>query len=178
MLPFSLETLGNPADSSFWILISGIPTLGLVIVFAVLGIRAREGMSQVPSLASARSTGGLLAVGVLGFAVGGILVGSIAGGLIGPLVLEIDADIRIIRGADNPQLASPYSPGTLTVAAGTTVTWVNQDVVIHTVTSDDGLFDSGNMLPGGRFSFTFTTQGSFTYHCIPHEYMRGTVVVT
>ncbi len=178
LLPFSLETLGNPADPSFWILISGTPALGLVIVFAVLGIRAREGMSQVPSLASARSLGGLLAVGVLGFAVGGIVVGSIAGGLIGPLVLETDADIRIVRGADNPQLASPYLPGSLTVAAGTTVTWVNQDVVIHTVTSDVGLFDSGSMRPGDRFSFTFTTPGTFTYTCIPHTYMRGTVVIT
>ncbi|MEE9164177.1 MAG: plastocyanin/azurin family copper-binding protein [Thermoplasmata archaeon] len=178
LVPFSLETLGNPADPSFWILISGIPALGLAIVFAVMGIRAREGMLQVPSLASARSLGGLLAVGVLGFAVGGILVGSIAGGLIGSLVGEIDADIRIVRGADNPQLASPYSPGTLTVAAGTTITWVNQDIVIHTVTSDVGLFDSGSMLPGDRFSFTFTTPGTFTYGCIPHPFMRGTVVVT
>ncbi|MFQ5907554.1 MAG: plastocyanin/azurin family copper-binding protein [Thermoplasmata archaeon] len=178
LLPFSLETLGNPADPSFWILISGIPTLGLVIVFAVLGIQAREGMSRVPSLASARSPGGLLAVGVLGFAVGGILVGTIAGGLIGPLALEIDADIKIVRGADNPQLANPYLPGTYTVAAGTTVTWVNQDVVIHTVTSDVGRFDSGSMRPGDRFSYTFTTPGTFTYGCIPHPYMRGTVVVT
>lgn len=177
-LPFSLETLGNPADPSFWILISGVPTLGLVVIFAALGIRAREGMSQVPSLASARSAGGLLAIGVLGFAVGGILVGSIAGGLIGNIVSESDADIRIVRGADNPQLASPYSPGTLTVAAGTTVTWVNQDVVIHTVTSDDGLFDSGSMRPGDRFSLTFATPGTFTYACIPHPFMRGTVVVT
>ncbi|MEE9592077.1 MAG: plastocyanin/azurin family copper-binding protein, partial [Thermoplasmata archaeon] len=102
----------------------------------------------------------------------------IAGGLIGPLVLETDADIRIVRGADNPQLASPYLPGSLTVAAGTTVTWVNQDVVIHTVTSDVGLFDSGSMRPGDRFSFTFTTPGTFTYTCIPHTYMRGTVVIT
>ena len=175
--PFSAETLGNPADPSFWILISGVPTLGLVIVFAVMGIRAKEGMSRVPSLASPRSAGGLLAVGVLGFAVGGILVGSIAGGLIGPLVLEIDADIKIVLGADNPQLATPYLPGTLTVAAGTAVTWVNQDVVIHTVTSDVGLFDSGSMRPGDRFSFTFTTPGTFTYGCLPHPYMRGTVVV-
>lgn len=178
LLPFSLETLGNPADPSFWILISGIPTLGLVLVFAIMAIRAKEGMSQVPSLASARSAGGLLAVGVLGFAVGGIIVGGVAGGLIGPLVLEIDADIKIVRGADNPQLPTPYAPGTLTVAAGTTVTWVNQDVVIHTVTSDVGLFDSGSMRPGDRFSFTFTTPGTFTYDCIPHPYMRGTVVVT
>ncbi len=177
-LPFSVETLGNPADPSFWILISSVPTFGLVVIFAALGIRAREGMSQVPSLASARSVGGLLAVGVLGFAVGGILVGSIAGGLIGTIVSESDADIRIVRGADNPQLASPYSPGTLTVAAGTTITWVNQDVVIHTVTSDDGLFDSGSMRPGDRFSFTFTAPGTFTYACIPHPFMHGTVDVT
>ncbi len=176
--PFSAETLGNPADPSFWILISSAPALGLVLVFAVMGIRAKEGMSRVPSLASPRSAGGLLAVGVLGFAVAGILVGSIAGGLIESLVGEIDADIRIVRGADNPQLASPYSPGTLTVAAGTTITWVNQDIVIHTVTSDIGLFDSGSMRPGDRFSFTFTTPGTFTYGCIPHPFMRGTVVVT
>ena len=42
-----------------------------------------------------------------------------------------------------------YNPSTITVSANTTITWTNKDAVIHTVTSDDGLFDSGNLGTGG-----------------------------
>jgi plastocyanin len=72
-----------------------------------------------------------------------------------------------------------FNPATLTVKVGTTVTWTNQDPVVHTVTSDTGLFDSGDMAQGATFSYTFTTAGTYIYHCIPHHAkMMGTVVVT
>lgn len=70
-----------------------------------------------------------------------------------------------------------YVPGTLTIKVGTTVTWTNKDTVRHTVTSDNGLFDSGLFGKGETFSFTFTEAGTYTYHCTPHPNMKGTIIV-
>ena len=63
------------------------------------------------------------------------------------------------------------------VAVGATVTWTNNDSVAHTVTADDGSFDSGSIASGGTFSFTFTKAGTSTYHCAIHPNMKGTIVV-
>lgn len=72
-----------------------------------------------------------------------------------------------------------FQPATLTVPEGTTVTWNNQDSVQHTVTSDiQGLFDSGVIAPGKKFSSTFTAPGSYSYHCSIHPGMKGMIVVT
>jgi plastocyanin len=70
-----------------------------------------------------------------------------------------------------------FNPQTLTVAVNTTVTWTNNDGVTHTVTSDSSVFNSGNLVAGGTFSYKFTTVGTFTYHCSIHQYMTGTVIV-
>jgi plastocyanin len=70
-----------------------------------------------------------------------------------------------------------FSPANITVAAGTTVTWTNKDPVTHTVTSDTGIFDSGNLSPGSNFSHTFNDKGTFAYHCKIHTSMHGTVTV-
>lgn len=70
-----------------------------------------------------------------------------------------------------------FSASTLTVASGTKVTWTNNDATTHTVTADDGSFDSGNIAPGGTFSHTFTTAGTFPYHCKIHSTMTAKVVV-
>jgi plastocyanin len=70
-----------------------------------------------------------------------------------------------------------YMPGEITVAAGTTVTWVNTDAVPHTTTSDGAGWNSGTLAAGGRFSFAFQTAGTFPYHCTIHPGMVGTVVV-
>jgi len=72
-----------------------------------------------------------------------------------------------------------FSPSPLTIKAGTTVTWTNSDAVTHTVTSDDGTtFSSGNITNGQTFTFTFSTPGTYTYHCAIHPSMIGTVVVS
>ena len=71
-----------------------------------------------------------------------------------------------------------FSPSTLTVKVGTTVTWTNKDSVDHTITSDTNVFDSGNMGSGDTFSYTFTTAGTFVYHCTVHPSMIGTIIVT
>ena len=72
-----------------------------------------------------------------------------------------------------------FNPASLTVKVGTTVKWTNSDSVAHTVTSDTGLFDSGDLSQGQSFSYTFTTAGTYPYHCTPHHAkMAGTVIVT
>jgi plastocyanin len=70
-----------------------------------------------------------------------------------------------------------FNPGTITVTAGTTVTWTNKDAVTHTVTSTTNLFDSGSLGTNGTFSHTFATAGTFPYICKIHPYMTGSVTV-
>ena len=66
----------------------------------------------------------------------------------------------------------------LEVPVGTTVEWVNNDSFAHSVVAEDGSFQSEDLAPGDRFTFTFTTPGSFAYLCGIHPSMRGTIVVT
>jgi plastocyanin len=71
-----------------------------------------------------------------------------------------------------------FAPDSLRAQVGQRVTWENQDTgVTHTVTADGGAFDSGELAGGKRFSFVFSTAGSFAYHCAIHRDMRGTVSV-
>jgi plastocyanin len=70
-----------------------------------------------------------------------------------------------------------FNPSTITVDAGTAITWTNKDAISHTVTSDTGLFNSGNIDSGGTFSYVFQNAGSFPYHCSIHPYMTAVVNV-
>lgn len=70
-----------------------------------------------------------------------------------------------------------FGPSSITVAAGTTVTWSNQDSVGHTVTADDGSFDSKTIASGASFSQAFPTAGTYAYHCTIHTSMTATVIV-
>lgn len=71
-----------------------------------------------------------------------------------------------------------FNPSSLTVKTGTKVTWVNNDTVPHTVTSDLGvLLKSPTLSPGQSFSFMFANAGSFGYHCSIHPMMKGMIVV-
>lgn len=74
--------------------------------------------------------------------------------------------------------SSAFGPSSLTVKAGTTVTWTNNDYTTHTVTSNNGSFGSSDMKYGDSFSYTFGSAGTFAYHCIYHSSMTGTIVVT
>ena len=71
-----------------------------------------------------------------------------------------------------------FRPETLEIAAGTTVTWTNQDIVPHTATADDGSFNSGKLSKSESFSFTFEEPGTYEYFCEFHPNMTGTIVVT
>jgi plastocyanin len=72
-----------------------------------------------------------------------------------------------------------YQPGRLQVSAGTTVIWLNEDEIFHTVTAEkkesgfDGLLDG----KGKSFSFTFSQPGIYAYYCDRHEHMRGEIEV-
>jgi hypothetical protein len=70
-----------------------------------------------------------------------------------------------------------FEPGDLRVPVGTTVAWQNAGTAPHTVTAEDGSFDSGTIAAGSSFSRTFDAAGSFAFTCQFHPEMTGTVVV-
>jgi plastocyanin len=70
-----------------------------------------------------------------------------------------------------------FAPPTVTIAAGTKVTFVNSDPVAHTVTAADKSFDSGNMDQNATWSHVFDKAGTYAYVCSYHPYMKGTIVV-
>jgi plastocyanin len=70
-----------------------------------------------------------------------------------------------------------FGPGSLTVGAGTTVIWTNNDDVPHTVVSDDKLFKSKALDTDDKFSYTFTKPGSYNYFCSVHPKMTAKIVV-
>jgi plastocyanin len=70
-----------------------------------------------------------------------------------------------------------FRPAHIEIAAGTTIMWTNNGQVMHTVSAEDGSFDSGPIDPGERRGLTFSRAGTFPFHCTPHPFMRGVVVV-
>ncbi len=72
-----------------------------------------------------------------------------------------------------------FTPATITVKKGTMVTWTNKDSVQHNVVGDDYNKLNGKLIAKGEsFSFKFDEAGTYAYHCSPHPYMKGTVIVT
>jgi len=92
-------------------------------------------------------------------------------------VAAADAE-QVVIAQPSDELSWRFDPTTVRVGVGSTVTWVNQGSVPMTVTSSDGLFDSDLIAPGGSFTATFDTPGTFRYFCVPYPHMKGMVVVT
>ena len=90
----------------------------------------------------------------------------------GDAVVRTGSDTVIVRIRD-----FEFVPARITVSSGTTIVWVNEGQGAHTSTADDGSWDSGMLEPGERWSRTFTAVGEYPYHCTPHPFMTGTVVV-
>jgi len=178
--PFIIDSLKNPADSSFSLAISGIPGLLLVIAFSILAlVNAKTGLTQKRYLATPVSSGGLVTVAVIGFVMGGLIVGAIGSGVILRNISGGTADIEIVMGAQSAAMA--FTPQTfhVTLASGGKVTWINKDTTSHTVTSNTtGQFDSPLFSTGATWSYTFTARGTYQYHCTPHPQMWGVVVVS
>src|SRR5215204_4449652 len=84
---------------------------------------------------------------------------------------EVPADATTVRIVN---LA--FNPAEVTISTGSTVSWTNDDSVPHTVTSTDGVFDSGIFDPGANFTWTFDQPGSFPYACQIHPQMQGMVI--
>ena len=70
-----------------------------------------------------------------------------------------------------------FDPETVTIKAGESVTWTNEDSASHTVVGDNGEFESDSLATGDTFSFTFDKAGTYAYHCSIHPSMKATVTV-
>jgi plastocyanin len=70
-----------------------------------------------------------------------------------------------------------YTPGRIVVTAGTPITVTNADGTKHTLTADNGSFDTGDLAGGGHGSVTIAAPGKYAYHCAIHNYMTGTIEV-
>ena len=82
------------------------------------------------------------------------------------------------KASSGPAVAvadNSFSPASLKVAVGDTVTFENEGAIAHTVTGDD--FDSGSLAPGATFTFKATEKGTFDYVCTFHAGMQGTIEV-
>lgn len=109
----------------------------------------------------------------------------LAAPVVAAAVLLISGAISFTASAGQAQTASAevkvdnfsFGPATLTVAAGTTVTWTNRDDIPHTVVSDDKVFKSKVLDTDEKFSYTFSKPGTYAYFCSIHPKMTGKVVV-
>ena len=86
--------------------------------------------------------------------------------------------VSIVKGAWQINTTESYHPTIIQVITGTTVTWTNDDDIIHTVTDVGGKFDSDLIQPGSGWKYTFYHEGNYTYFCTIHPWMKGLVIVT
>jgi plastocyanin len=94
--------------------------------------------------------------------------------------------VSIAAGSSNPSATEFFVPTEISVPAGSTVTWTNDDSTIHTVVEGGPqggaagapTFDSSIIAPAGTWENTFDTAGEFDYYCNLHPFMTGKVTVT
>ena len=112
--------------------------------------------------------------------------------LIGPaLVLVLSAIAAVVPSVTSADDATPvtiheggdptawgYTPTTITVSVGQTVTWTNAGAFPHDAAATDGSWKTDLLDPGASSSVTFNTPGTYTYICTPHPWMQSTIVVT
>ena len=121
-----------------------------------------------------------------------IVIGGIVYGLVYYFVFAKNSTYNYGTSQQAPSTAKPsvvatkntvvianyaYSPQTLNVHIGDTVTWTNQDSAGHSATADDGSFDTGVLSQGQSGTATFTKAGQYAYHCSVHPNMQGTIIV-
>jgi plastocyanin len=134
----------------------------------------------------------ILAVGVIAASCGGGSGGGLYGGggstqtttgaptTAGPATTAAAPGTTVAGGAGGAQVVMKnfaFDPASVTIKAGDSVTWTNQDSTTHTVTADNGEFKSSDIAPGATFTFKFEKAGTFAYHCSIHPTMKATVVV-
>ena len=99
-----------------------------------------------------------------------IIAAAVVLAITAPPALAADAQVKIANFT--------FDPPTLTVKAGTTVTWINADDIPHLVSEKDGKFRSSALDTNDKFSQTFSTAGTVEYFCAIHPHMTGKIVVT
>ena len=179
--PFTLvKGVSSPADFGlFFYVITIFPMMLAASVYSLLAYLDLRNPSR-PISSNRLYLRWIVIIMILGFMIGGVTVGSLAAGTENQLLSSANsnADITILRGAA-VQGSPAYNPGNFTVKAGNTVTWVNKDTTVHTVTSStSGSFDSGSLNPGQTWSHAFPQIGVFKYYCTLHVWMKGNVTVT
>jgi plastocyanin len=101
-------------------------------------------------------------------------------GLMLAMTIGLTAVALAEKDADGPAVTikeMKFSPRSLTIKIGQTVTWTNADSRDHTVVADDGTFQSENLGKGDSFSHTFKDAGKFPYVCSYHPRMKGQIIV-
>ncbi|HEY1293598.1 MAG TPA: plastocyanin/azurin family copper-binding protein [Chloroflexota bacterium] len=119
-----------------------------------------------------------------GFRPVGVYSGVRAVGVALALFLLVPGTSAFAQGADAPVDVKNFvfAPIEIHIAPGQTVTWTNQDAIQHTITADDGSFDSGFLDQGATFTQEFDVPGAYQYFCQPHggpglTGMAATVIV-
>ena len=87
-------------------------------------------------------------------------------------------NVSIVENSWNSYVTDSYFPASIEINPSTTVTWTNNDAVIHTVTDTEKQFDSEFIQAGGTWQYTFEKPGQYDYLCTLHPWMKGTVSVT
>ncbi|MEN3048304.1 MAG: plastocyanin/azurin family copper-binding protein [Candidatus Caldarchaeales archaeon] len=133
--------------------------------------------AMVIGLAVFAVSAGLSTAAVVGY--GPFKLFYVAGPTIGESPIKVL--VSIIPGSWDPRQPENYVPKDIRVVlfVNHTVVWTNDEEldVAHTVTHDGGLFDSGLFGKGERYVYSFAKEGVYTYHCVPHPWMRGSVTV-
>jgi hypothetical protein len=118
------------------------------------------------------------------FVIFGLRFGDALGGalVLALIILLAFVAVRDFR-PDSPTVnqiriaSTTFVDGSRRITVGTTITWANMDLVAHTVTADNGSFNSGVLDPGTAFRFTFKSTGTYRYRCRIHPFMHGTISV-
>ncbi len=105
------------------------------------------------------------------------------------IISAVSASAATIRTSNPKPLSQPttgvnvtiqdffFSPDNITIAVNTIVTWKNLGPTTHSTVSNDGIWNSGLLTVGQTFSFNFTAPGTYQYHCVPHLWMHGVIIV-
>ncbi len=122
----------------------------------------------------------LLSLGIIAILVGAAIAGEfvlqLQPGLGGGTAAAGSVIMPLGVGSDP---ALNYSPATITLVIGVnnTITFVNKDTATHTVTASDNSFNSGDIKAAESWTHTFSTPGTYTYYCVYHSNMKGTIKV-
>lgn len=175
-------------SSEFVEVITAIPTLVLVFIYSLLGVRKvwrrNGGISVLQSHPKMMPVSSTLALVVVGFMIGATTISVVASTDIQSVVANsvTNANIVIEPGSGNPNNGIFFSPAVYNVTVGQTIVWMNKDTVTHTIVSTSvpngaSSFNSGDLSSGQEFRWTFTMAGIYQYYCSIHPFIKGTIIV-